>query len=288
MKVGLLRAGSVPVTSPALCGSPRVSLSRQSSFAGVGERTGSCSSLSSPIISLHFPMDKNRKPKETHAPIRRVLSDTHIIKSDSRIPGGSRCFPAGIPEEEFVSDDEVDRKLRTLVAGKDSDRTVFAPIWPEFGIPMEEIGFSGDGFGNGGKSGGNRGDDSYGDKSKIGDYYREMLKLNPTDSLLLRNYGRFLHEVEKDMEKAEEYYGRAILASPGDGEVLSLYGKLIWERHRDESRAKYYFDLAVTASPDDCMVLGSYANFMWEAEEDKEEEVMGEKVEVSSAMLAAC
>lgn len=187
MKVGLLRAGSVPVTSPALCGSPRVSLFRHSSFTGVGEKAGS--SLSSPIISLHFPMDK-RKPKETQGRIRRAFSDTDIIKSESSlVPGGSRRFPSGIPEEEYVSDDEVDRRLRTLVTGNERDRA-------GFGISLEEIGFPGDGFGNGGKSGGNNGDDSYSDKSNIGDYYREMLKLNPSDPLLLRNYGRFLHEVK--------------------------------------------------------------------------------------------
>ncbi|XWS49544.1 hypothetical protein CRYUN_Cryun12cG0012000 [Craigia yunnanensis] len=271
--------------SPALCCSPRVSLSRQSSIGGVysGEKAGS--SLSSPIISLHFPMDK-RNPKETHVHVRRAFSDSDLIRTESRFRGGSGCFSAGIPEE-YVSDGEIDREFRTLVTGNGSDRASFAPISPEFGISMEDIGFSCNGFGNGGKSGGDHGDDSYGDKRKIGDYYREMLKLNPSDSLLLRNYGRFLHEVEKDMERAEEYYGRAILASPGDGEVLSLYGKLIWERHRDESRAKSYFDRAVTASPDDCMVLGSYAHFMWEAEEDEEEKEMGDKVGASSAMVAA-
>ncbi|XWS38769.1 hypothetical protein CRYUN_Cryun19dG0158700 [Craigia yunnanensis] len=286
MKAVLLRAGSVPVMSPAICGSPRVSLSRQSSICGVysGERVRSY--LSSPIISLHFPMDK-RKPKETHVHIRRAFSDTDLLKSETCFPGGSRCFPAGIPEEEYVSDGEVDREFRTLVTGNGSDRAGFLPIWPEFGISTEEVGFSCDGFGNGGKSGGDNGDNSYGDKSKIGDYYREMLKLNPNDSLLLRNYGRFLHEVENDMERAEEYYGRAILASPGDGEVLSLYGNLIWERHRDESRAKSYFDRAVTASPDDCMVLGSYAHFMWEAEEEEEEEELGDRVGASPAIVAA-
>ncbi|OMO93296.1 Tetratricopeptide-like helical [Corchorus olitorius] len=252
MKAVLLRAGSVPVPSQAVCSSPKVSsISRQSSFGGVcsGERAGG-SSPCSPIISLHFRTDK-RKPKESHSHIRRTASDTDIMRSDSRIPGGSRCSPAGIPEEEYLSDAEVDSEFRTLVKGKGSDRVSFPPIWPEFGISMEEIGFSGDGFGNGGKSGGDHGDDSFGDKNKIGDYYREMLKLNPGDSLLLRNYGKFLHEVERDTERAEEYYGRAILANPGDGEVLSLYGKLIWEKHRDESRAKSYFDRAVNASPDD-------------------------------------
>ncbi|KAL4342437.1 hypothetical protein GQ457_08G025080 [Hibiscus cannabinus] len=224
MKASIFRAASVPATS-------RVSLSRRGSLAGF------FSSFSSPIISLHFPMDK-RKPRETCTQLRRALSDTHIIRPEPRHPGGSRCFTAAIPEEEYMSDCEVDSEFRT--------------------------GFGGD----------------HGDKSEIGDYYREMLKLNPGDSLLLRNYGKFLHEVEKDMDGAEEYYGRAILASPGDGEVLSLYGKLIWERHGDESRAKSYFDRAVTASPDDCMVLGSYAHFLWDAEED-------EQVGVSRVVAAA-
>ncbi|TQD97002.1 hypothetical protein C1H46_017401 [Malus baccata] len=99
-----------------------------------------------------------------------------------------------------------------------------------------------------------------------------MLKSNPGDPLLLRNYGKFLHEVEKDAVGAEECYCRAILGSPGDGELLSLYAKLIWETQRDEERAKSYFDQAVSASPDDCMVLGSFASFMWEAEEDEDED----------------
>ncbi|MDD9849755.1 hypothetical protein BZG30_31475, partial [Escherichia coli] len=111
------------------------------------------------------------------------------------------------------------------------------------------------------------------EQRKIGAYYQEMLKSNPGDPLLLRNYGKFLHEVEKDAVGAEECYCRAILGSPGDGELLSLYGKLSWETQRDEERAKSYFDQAVSASPDDCMVLGSFASFMWEVDEDDNEEI---------------
>lgn len=195
MKAVILRGGSIPVTSPALtASSPRVSLSRQSSFAGLysaDQRT-----LSSPLISLLSPMDK-RKPKGTHPHIRRALSDSDIARSVSRSPAGSRCISAGIPEEECASDGEVDREFRALVTGNGSDRAAsFAPVWPESSIPNEEIGFSGDGLGNSGKHGGNHGDDSYDHKSKIRDYYRGMLNLNPADSLLLRNYGRFLHEVK--------------------------------------------------------------------------------------------
>ncbi|XP_051145322.1 uncharacterized protein LOC127261145 [Andrographis paniculata] len=112
-------------------------------------------------------------------------------------------------------------------------------------------------------------------------YYSELVKANPENSLVLRNYGNYLHEVEKDAGRAEEWYGRAILASPGDGEVLSLYGKLIWETQRDELRARHYFHQAIQASPHDCMVLGSYARFLWEAGEgDEPEEEMRENVQL--------
>ncbi|KAG2238930.1 hypothetical protein Bca4012_023714 [Brassica carinata] len=185
------------------------------------------------------------------AGIRRVLSESDVIRSErtSKSVGGSKPSPARIPEDE------------------------------EEGF----YGGGGSGFSGGDGRGGG---DGYDDRSKIGDYYREMLKSDPNNSLLLMNYGKFLYEVEKDLERAEEYYGRAILANPGDGEALSMYGKLIWETKRDEKRAQCYFDQAVNASPDDCMVLGSYAHFMWEAEDDEEEEeelVIG----ASPAMVSA-
>ncbi|KAG6636210.1 hypothetical protein CIPAW_11G095600 [Carya illinoinensis] len=194
--------------------------------------------------------------------------------SFSRLNGaGSRSFQSSLPEEECLSERDDEYGVGSLPKG--------AGIWPESGIPLEELGFFGGGFGRGGKkSCGGDGDNGIGnreERSRIGAYYLEMLKSNPEDSLLLRNYGKYLHEVENDTGRAEEYYGRAILASPGDGELLSLYGNLIWETQKDVDRAKSYFDQAVHASPDDCMVLGSYANFMWEAEEEEEEEEENEE-----------
>ncbi|CAJ2647218.1 unnamed protein product [Trifolium pratense] len=80
-------------------------------------------------------------------------------------------------------------------------------------FPLQDTGFGGgsDHSDTTVTTGGNGGD-----RIKIGAYYEEMLKSNPTDALLLRNYGKFLHEVEKNMVRAEEYYGRAILANPED------------------------------------------------------------------------
>ncbi|PON87442.1 Signal transduction response regulator [Trema orientale] len=266
MKAVLIRTGSVPVQaqSPHVSGSPRVCLSRSDSLSGV-VFSGEKAAVSSPKLSLHFEI--NRRPKD-RAVIRRALSETDMIGSETESAAGSRSFPARIPEEE-----ESAPLSRTASFS---------------GIPLEEIGISGGGSGRGSRSGGG-GDfgfgtygGGFGDRSKLGEYYQEMLKANPSDSLLLRNYGKYLHVVEKDLVRAEEYYARAILANPGDGELLSLYGKLIWETQRDEDRAKSYFDQALTASPDDCTVLGSFAHFMWEAEEDDEEEMKSKTENMSS------
>ncbi|PIN06791.1 hypothetical protein CDL12_20647 [Handroanthus impetiginosus] len=268
----LFRSGSGPFsfqtqitsTSPR----PSVSLPLQDNAVSVfsGEKNG----VSSPMISLHRETSRRR--------IRRSSSDSDVRRSEMRTLSklGSRSFTAlPIPEEE--RDERID------------DRRGYAGDGSASGILWEEIGFPGGGMNSNGKSsgGGSGGHGSDADRNKIGAYYQEMLKSDPTNSLLLRNYGNYLHEVEGDLVKAEEYYGRAILASPGDGELLSLYGKLIWETQRDESRAKSYFTQAIHASPHDCMILGSYANLLWEAEEEQDGDEAQEDASPVAAMVEA-
>ncbi|KAF3775968.1 hypothetical protein EJ110_NYTH44449 [Nymphaea thermarum] len=79
--------------------------------------------------------------------------------------------------------------------------------------------------------------------------YRKMIDADPSNSLLLRNYAKFLHEVEGDMDRAEEYYGRAMVADPFDGDVLSHYATLLWKERRDYALADTYFSRAIEASP---------------------------------------
>uniref|UniRef100_A0A0E0F146 Uncharacterized protein n=1 Tax=Oryza meridionalis TaxID=40149 RepID=A0A0E0F146_9ORYZ len=110
----------------------------------------------------------------------------------------------------------------------------------------------------------------------MGEYYRRVLGVEPENPLVLRNYGRYLQEVEGDLGGAEECYARALLASPDDGDLLSLYGQLLWETSQDKDRAAAYLERAVQAAPDDCYVLGSYASFLWDAEEDEEDEAEDE------------
>ncbi|KAL8112686.1 hypothetical protein AgCh_020123 [Apium graveolens] len=266
MKSSLIRtgsSGSLPVHSSFVPTSPRVSVPGKYS----GEK-----SKSSPAISLHFHVNQT--------PNRRVSSE-----SDLKLSGNfakltrerSQSFPAIIPEEDYFSDGGA-----LILTENGFNHEIYTPV--------DELAFSGDGIGKGRAFGGGRGGYGFGsgggnsDRKDIGAYYQEMLKSDPMNSLLLRNYGKFLHEVEGDSVKAEECYGRAILASPGDGEVLSLYGKFIWETQRDGDRAKSYFSQAVQASPEDSMVMGSYAQFMWEAEDDEEDE--GD-IEVSQAAMVA-
>ncbi|XP_021738596.1 uncharacterized protein LOC110705068 [Chenopodium quinoa] len=82
-------------------------------------------------------------------------------------------------------------------------------------------------------------------------YYKNMIKDNPGNGLLLGNYARFLKEVKGDLAKAEEYCKRAILAKAEDGNVLSLYGELIWQISQDVTQAETYFHQAVLSYPND-------------------------------------
>lgn len=112
------------------------------------------------------------------ATIRRARSDTDLIMSDR--PTRIRLSPARLAEEENLAD-------RLFVRGSSG-----AVI-----VPEEEVEFSGGGRGRGikiGGSGGGRGGDKNENK-RIENHYKEMLRSDPWNPLILRNYGKFLDEV---------------------------------------------------------------------------------------------
>lgn len=186
MRALLLRTSSVPVLPST---SPGLSLGVHDCLAGSfsGDRTG----LSSPRISLHFRNHSQREVSSRR--IRRALSESNIIRSGSGISAlngvGSRSFPARIAEEE--DDDDKGRPL--VVQQPSADRVNYAVSWPEIGMPVEELGVSGGGADDEESCSFTGGGD--GDRQKLAAYYEEMLKSNPGDALLLRNYGKFLHKV---------------------------------------------------------------------------------------------
>ncbi|KAK6274108.1 hypothetical protein POUND7_011191 [Theobroma cacao] len=143
----------------------------------------------------------------------------------------------------------------------------------QMAIPRQKLPSGGVGVRAGGKG---FGDWGQGEQS-LDEYYQNMIKTYPGDTLLLTNYLKFLVEVRGDLLKAEEYCERAILVKPDDGEVLSMYGDLIWINHGDGARALYYSHRAAQASPDDYHVLASYARLEWAAEEEEEEDKAKER-----------
>lgn len=191
MKAAIPRTVSVPVLQSFVPASPRGSLSVTGLFSG--ER----SNVTSPRISLHLEL----YPRG----IRRSLSESDMIRSESEVSKGfmrssgvgSLSFPARIQEEEYVSESDevgVGGIGSMILKEKSCDRNDYG----------DESGFFGGGFGKGRMSGGGNGGGGFGtggfrggnaDRSEIGAYYLEMLKSDPTSSLLLRNYGKYLHEV---------------------------------------------------------------------------------------------
>ncbi|KAK4728306.1 hypothetical protein R3W88_021294 [Solanum pinnatisectum] len=296
MKTVLFRtgSGSIPAVVP---GSLRVSIPTRESIGKVFNGEKKKKGCSSPMISLNSEVNRRgiRRVSSESDVIRPGFEGSNVTRKLSKI--GSRSLSSIIPEEDCGSEQNELEVLQSIGSlNSTEDRRSYAGDCHRNNIPVDELGFPGGGIGSslnrkfGGRdefdaeslTGGNS------DPRKIGEYYKEMLNSDPMNALLLRNYGKYLHEVERDFVKAEECYGRAILASPGDGEVLSLYGKLVWETQRDKNRAKPYFDQAVHASPNDCTVLGSYAHFMWEAEaEDEEEEEERETIAAGASTVAA-
>ncbi|CAI9769846.1 unnamed protein product [Fraxinus pennsylvanica] len=109
--------------------------------------------------------------------------------------------------------------------------------------------------GGSGVGGGGRGSDdglgsgsqdpnSWNGNESTDSYYQKMIEANPSNSLLLANYAKFLKEVKGDFAKAEE---------------MLLESKLI------------LIEL-LKLTPNDCYVLASYASFLWDAEGEEEVE----------------
>ncbi|KAJ3689555.1 hypothetical protein LUZ61_018719 [Rhynchospora tenuis] len=198
--------------------------------------------------------------------LRRARSEADLIGTGTR---PAPLIPLPIQEDEENAMVDLNLKTRAFTV-----QGMITEEEPGEKMKEEEREVYGGGMGNGGdRSRGGKGGRGSGDQSEnrqIHGRYKELLKSDPGNALLLRNYGKFLHEVEGDVKGAEECYGRAILASPGDGEVLMLYGMLVWENYGEKERAGAYLQRATEVSPHDCMVLAAHAKFLWEIGDDED------------------
>ncbi|KAJ0532342.1 putative tetratricopeptide-like helical domain superfamily [Helianthus annuus] len=206
--------------------------------------------LKSPTLSLHSPKKITRTSSEG--------DDLVTLSRSSRRNSlnNASCFISSVSVDECIESDEIEScDMMFSSSGLDVDEV------------MVMVDVAGGGGGGGricGGGGGNEGCDNGG----MDGYYRSMVEANPSSSLVLGNYAKYLKEVKGDVMKAEEYCSRAILANPSDATALSMYADLIWETQKDASRAQSYFDQAVKASPDDSYVMAAYARFLWDADEE--------------------
>ncbi|KAJ0251300.1 Uncharacterized protein HA466_0136410 [Hirschfeldia incana] len=165
----LMRTGSLPVQTrftPSRKVTPAIS--RHNSVESLPSHGGD----RFPVVKIAIDV------KAATVGLRRVSSESDVIRAERMSKSvGSKPSPAKIPE-----DDEAEEE----------DGIRFSDGW---GSLILKQGVSRDGGGSGYSGGGGDGGGGYGDRRKIGDYYREMLKSNPNNSLLLMNYGKFLYEV---------------------------------------------------------------------------------------------
>ncbi|KAK1418485.1 hypothetical protein QVD17_27630 [Tagetes erecta] len=205
--------------------------------------------LKSPTISLHSSISSINSPNN----ITRSSSETDLLTySHSSRRSSLNCTNRVLSSLSVEEDVEIDNN------GLDVDEQCRIQVMVD---------------GTGGGDGGGKicgGGDDNGDYGSDGTdlYYRNMIEANPSNSLILCNYAKYLKEVRGDVVKAEEYCSRAILVNPSDGSALSMYAGLIWETQKDVSRAQVYFDRAVKASPDDSYVMAAYARFLWDADDE--------------------
>ncbi|CAI9771222.1 unnamed protein product [Fraxinus pennsylvanica] len=111
----------------------------------------------------------------------------------------------------------------------------------------------------------------FNDGDDLENYYKMMVREDPSNPFLLRNYARLL-QTKGDFLGAEEYHSCAILGDPEDYQTLMQYAKLMWELYRDQDKASTYFERAAQAASEDSHVLAAQASFLWEIDDNEDED----------------
>lgn len=141
----------------------------------------STSSLVSPrhrcAAAIHIEAEGGRKGPL----LRRARSEGDIVGSNLSPRAGS-CGPA--PEKVVEEED-------------------LAVKWCDIGVSVpagqvEQAEYAGGGTGKGKNIALGKGDGAGDDNRRIAEYYQQMLQADPSNPLLLRNYGKFLHEVSEN------------------------------------------------------------------------------------------
>lgn len=141
----------------------------------------STSSLVSPrhrcAAAIHIEAEGGRKGPL----LRRARSEGDIVGSNL----SPRAGPCGPAPEKVVEEEDL------------------AVKWCDIGVSVpagqvEQAEYAGGGTGKGKNIALGKGDGAGDDNRRIAEYYQQMLQADPSNPLLLRNYGKFLHEVSEN------------------------------------------------------------------------------------------
>jgi hypothetical protein len=93
--------------------------------------------------------------------------------------------------------------------------------------------------------------------------YQHALSKDPSNSLLLANYGQFLYVVRHDHDRAEGYFHQAMQADPLDSAILGRFASFLWLGRGNRWAAERAYKAAMAADPDSSFPASNYAHFLW-------------------------
>ncbi len=106
------------------------------------------------------------------------------------------------------------------------------------------------------------------DPSGADEAYTKATEMSPDNAGILGNYGNFLANVLKDVDRAEAMYERALTADPNIADILGNYGNFLANVRKDADRAEAMYERALTADCDHTGILGNYALFLRNVRKD--------------------
>lgn len=97
---------------------------------------------------------------------------------------------------------------------------------------------------------------------KCFDLYREILKKNPEDLIVLNNYAYFLAEQDQDLKEAERMIRIVMVKEKGNGTYLDTYAWVLYKRGKYKEAEKVLADLLVKSKNEDSEWFEHYGYIM--------------------------
>jgi tetratricopeptide (TPR) repeat protein len=107
------------------------------------------------------------------------------------------------------------------------------------------------------------------DHQKSDESYEKVLKIEPSNVLVLNNYAYYLSLRGVNLEKAESMAKKAVELEPGNSSYLDTYGWVLFKLGRYKE-AKEWIAKAIETEKESAVVLEHYGDVMWKLDNKKE------------------